>query len=262
MKVHPRRLKWIAARMGWIIGALVLVLLIWGGVRYRQQSRVPRVYIQIEEDAQGNAFVDSNDVRDILVKTFGHFVEGQTLEKIDVAAIESALEQDLFIEEADVYVDAMANVNISIQQRLPILRVMDVEDETYYLDAQGRQIPFSTKYTARVLVVTGDIGLYNSSFMELEDHRLRHSFILAQAILDDPLLSKQIEQIHINRLGDALLVPKVGNHKIYFGAPLERTAEKLDELKIFYKEAMPYEGWEKYKLLNLAFEGQIVAKKR
>ena len=42
-----------------------------------------------------------------------------------------------------------------------------VEDESYYLDGDGRQIPTSTKYTARTIVATGDIGIYNESYLDL-----------------------------------------------------------------------------------------------
>ncbi len=33
-------------------------------------------------------------------------------------------------------------------------------------------------------------------------------------------------------------------------------------LKIFYKEALPYEGWNKYSGVSLQYDGQVVCKKR
>jgi cell division protein FtsQ len=38
--------------------------------------------------------------------------------------------------------------------------------------------------------------------------------------------------------------------------------EKLEQLKTFYKEAMPYEGWKKYRTISVKFKGQIVCKKK
>jgi cell division protein FtsQ len=70
----------------------------------------------------------------------------------------------------------------------------------------------------------------------------------------------QIEQIHIDHNGEAILVPKLGNHKIYFGLPADNTDDKLSRLQNFYEKALPYEGWEKYKYINLAYDNQIVAK--
>jgi cell division protein FtsQ len=37
--------------------------------------------------------------------------------------------------------------------------------------------------------------------------------------------------------------------------------EKFEKLKIFYREAIPYEGWDKYEEINLKFKRQIVCKK-
>jgi cell division protein FtsQ len=262
MKVHPKRMSWIIRRLLSALGVLVLLLIVWGAVRYKRTSLVSEVRITVVEDENGNRFVEENDIRDILFATFGHYVEGQTLEKINVQEVEAALEEDLFIQEADVYVDALNHVNIKVTQRQPMLRVMDVEDETYYLDADGTRIPHSTKYTSRVLVATGDVGLFKEGYLELEENRLNQVYHLAKKILDNPFLKVQIEQIHLDHSGDAVLVPKLGNHKIYFGNPADNVEDKLQRLQVFYEEGLPYVGWEKYKSISLAFDGQVVAKKR
>lgn len=262
MKVHPKRMRWIVKRLAWIIGALVLLFLVLGAIQFRRKSLVKELRIKIVEDEQGNKFVDDEDVIKVIFDNYGHNVEGQTIEKIDVGGIEVALEKDVFIQKADVYIDALNNVNITVTQREPILRVMDVEDESYYLDAEGRKIPTSTKYTARTIVATGDIGIFNESYLELPENRLNQLFHLAKAILKHPFIALQIEQIHLDHSGDAILVPKLGNHKIFFGNPGEEVEDKLKRLQIFYEQGMPYEGWEKYKSISLAFSGQVVAKRR
>lgn len=262
MKVHPKRMRWIVKRLAWVVGALLLLFVVLGAIQFKRKSLVKEVRIKIVEDAQGNQFVNDNDVREVIFNTYGHYVEGQTLEKVDVRGIETALGNDIFIQKADVYVDALNNVNITVTQRQPILRVVDVEDESYYLDEAGKKIPTSTKYTARTVVATGDIGIFNENYMELPENRLHQVYHLAKAILKNPFLALQIEQIHLDHTGDAILVPKLGNHKIFFGKPGEDIEDKLQRLQVFYEEGMPYEGWEKYKSISLAYTGQVVAKKR
>jgi cell division protein FtsQ len=262
MKVHPKRMNWIVKRLAWVVAALLLLFIVLAAIQYKRKSLVKELRIKIEEDEQGNEFVDEEDVIKVIFDNYGHNVEGQTVEKIDVQGIEIALEKDVFIQKADVYIDALNNVNIKVTQRQPILRVMDVEDESYYLDGEGRKIPTSTKYTARTIVATGDIGIFNESYLELPENRLNQLFYLAKAILKRPFIAMQIEQIHLDHSGDAILVPKLGNHKIFFGNPGEEVDDKLERLQIFYEEGMPYEGWEKYKSISLAFSGQVVAKKR
>jgi cell division protein FtsQ len=61
-----------------------------------------------------------------------------------------------------------------------------------------------------------------------------------------------------------VLVPLVGDQKIVFGTAnsAEEVKEKFERLKIFYKEAIPYEGWAKYNEISVKYDGQIVCRKR
>ncbi|MFN6085466.1 MAG: hypothetical protein ACK476_11145, partial [Fluviicola sp.] len=70
--------------------------------------------------------------------------------------------------------------------------------------------------------------------------------------------------VHRNQWGDFILIPQVGGHEIVFGtANSDRDVkEKFEKLKTFYKEGIPYEGWNKYSSINLKYKNQIVGKKR
>ena len=57
------------------------------------------------------------------------------------------------------------------------------------------------------------------------------------------------------------LVPRVGNHRIMLGT-LEGFEEKLAHLKLFYEQAIPKMGWEKYSMINLKYKNQIVCTKK
>ncbi|MCP4440549.1 MAG: cell division protein FtsQ [Aureispira sp.] len=263
MQVHPDRMKWIVKRMAWVVVGLVAVLLVIAAIKYKQKSLIEALRIKIVETDDELKFIQEDDVRDILFNKFGHYLEGQTLEKIDVEATEAALEKDPFIEEADVYIDAQNRVNVSIEQREPILRVMDVEDKSYYLDEKGvDQIPLSSKYAARVLTATGDVGLFMGNYKEIEDNQLRKVYNIAMYISENEFWKAQIEQIHTEHNGDIVLIPKLGDHKIYFGDPETLMENKFKRLENFYKEALPHKGWDKYKTINLAYKDQVVCKKR
>ena len=58
------------------------------------------------------------------------------------------------------------------------------------------------------------------------------------------------------------LIPKLGDQIIDFGYPDENIQDKFKRLSVFYQDGLPYEGWNKYKSISLAFDGQVVAKKR
>ena len=65
----------------------------------------------------------------------------------------------------------------------------------------------------------------------------------------------------MSNLGEFTLIPKIGDQKILLGKVMD-AGQKLERLKIFYREGMPYEGWRKYKTIDVRFAGQVVCKKR
>ncbi len=264
MKVHPKRMEWIIKRLSWIVGGFALFLVIVAMVQYRQKSIVADdgLFIEIVNNDADNKCIKPADVEEILFREFKHGIVGQPLELVDIEEIEKVLEEDIFIKNAEIYVDALNRVHITVEQRVPIARIMDVEDPSYYLDMDGNRVRTSPKFTARVVVITGNIGHYNANYLNIKHNRLRKVFELAKYIEANSFWKAQIEQIHIEPSGDAVLIPKLGDHKIKFGTPDEEIEDKFYRLEVFYKEGLPVEGWEKYKTINLAYEGQVVAKKR
>ena len=71
----------------------------------------------------------------------------------------------------------------------------------------------------------------------------------------------QIEQIYVYPDNEVELIPRVGSHRIMLG-PLEGFEEKLANLRLFYEQAIPKMGWEKYSMINLKYKNQIVCTKR
>ena len=68
----------------------------------------------------------------------------------------------------------------------------------------------------------------------------------------------QIAQMDIDSKGNITLFPQVGDLRIEFGQPINEKT-KLKKLMILYKEILPRVGWNKYKRVNLEYEGQLVA---
>jgi cell division protein FtsQ len=77
-------------------------------------------------------------------------------------------------------------------------------------------------------------------------------------------LQKLIGQVYLENDGDFVLVPLIGDQKIVFGTAYseEEVKEKFKRLKIFYREAIPFEGWSKYNEISVKYDGQIVCRKR
>ena len=56
-------------------------------------------------------------------------------------------------------------------------------------------------------------------------------------------------------------MPTYGEHVILLGDP-GNFEDKLQRVRIFYKNGFPTVGWNKYKAINVAFDGQIVCIKK
>ena len=121
-------------------------------------------------------------------------------------------------------------------------------------------MPASAEYASRVPVVSGNITDNGKDIGEPALPTLKNVFTLAQHIENNQFLKSLIEQIYVAPNGDYVLIPKVGNHDIVFGS-IDDMDEKFNNLYLFYQEALPNVGWNKYKTINLKFKGQIVATK-
>ncbi|MBI4931258.1 MAG: hypothetical protein HY841_10885 [Bacteroidetes bacterium] len=232
-----------------------------------------KVNITIERDPlKENFFVDEDDIRKLIAQRFGQ-VENTPLKNVDVNYLERLCYTNPWVARADVYLTINGVVDIQIEQRQPILRIINQKGESYYMDSNGRLMLWSPDFTPRLLVVTGNIkesyDEWSHTSMDelinndtLKTHTLLDDFYaMAKFILADEFWSAHVEQIYLNNHGEIELVPKVGDHKIIFGDSGDME-EKFWKLKTFYKEGLNYTGWEDYDTLNLKFNNQVVCSKK
>jgi len=218
-----------------------------------------------------NFFVEEDDIRELIAKQFGQ-VENTPLKNIDVNHLERLMYSNPWVSRADVYLSIDGVVDIEVEQREPVLRVINSNGESYYVDAQGVLMPWSPNFTPRTIIASGNIkesydGHSHTAVAETINNDtlktrilLNDLYTMASFILADEFWSAHVEQIYVNKNADIELVPKVGNHKIIFGSKDEMN-EKFWKLKTFYKEGLNYTGWANYDTLNLKFNNQVVCTK-
>ena len=232
-----------------------------------------KLNISIQRDPmKENYFVEEDDIRKLIAERFGQ-VENTPLKNIDVNYLERLLYTNPWVSRADVYLSINGVVDVEIEQRQPILRIINKKDERYYMDAGGKLRLWSPNFTPRLLAATGNISETYEQWSRLsvdeiinndtlKTHTLLDDFYaMARFILADEFWSAHVEQIYVNNHGEIELVPKVGDHKIIFGTS-DEMEEKFWKLKTFYKEGLNYTGWENYDTLNLKFTNQVVCTKK
>lgn len=197
---------------------------------------------------------------------------GQKNEDLDIEKIEQFVKGISQVKTVQVYKTIGKDWKIEVELRDPIARIFNNAGESFYIDDEGYVITTTAKHTARILVVSGDINdrqssipvndiINNDSLKSIR--KLDDIYRISHYVCNDPLFSAMIGQIYVEKNGDFILVPLVGDQKIIFGSVLseEDVSEKFKKLKIFYDEAISYEGWNTYSEISLKYRDQIVCKK-
>lgn len=261
--------KWLKIA-AWVIFAVLVIVGMSMSSSFQNDlvSEKPSIFIHVEGE---NAFLTENEVYTRLTRN-NLVYPGQKIEKINVKAIEEYLKSMSEIKTCKVYQNLGKSWNIDIEIRKPIARIFNLSGDSYYLDDLGHTMAISPLYTARVVVVTGNIPdskhsipvdkIINNDTLKTK-YFLDDIYRISNYVCNDPLLSAQIGQIHREKNGDFVLIPQVGSHTIIFGSAFSdaEVEEKFKKLKVFYDEGLPFEGWNKYDIINLKYKKQIVCKK-
>lgn len=227
------------------------------------------VHVNYDDD---NFFVDEADIRQI-IRNKGDSIIHQPLSTIDIPALEKAINTHAAIENAEVYVTINGELKVEVEQRKPLLRIINARGESYYMDTRGKLMPLSDKYTARVLIANGNIedgyaARYKYEISEYETRKelkkslLDDLYTIAQCINADAFWTAQIQQLFVNENREFELIPRVGDHKIILGDASEAEV-KLQKLMTFYREGLNATGsWNKYAVINLKYKNQVVCTKK
>ena len=202
-------------------------------------------------------FIDQKEVDNIL-HVSSHTLVGRKMVNINIHELENKLQSNPFIESAKVFADMDGLIRVEVTQRHPILRIMNRFDQDYYVDEHGFKIPLSNNFTAQVLAANGNIDeTFVNRIDTLHTGLAKDVFKTADFIRKDTLWNAQIAQIYVNQSHEIELVPRVGNHKILLGNA-DSLSAKFHNLEIFYKQALPQVGWDKYRVINIKYANQVV----
>ncbi|MFZ2900297.1 MAG: hypothetical protein WA004_16830 [Saprospiraceae bacterium] len=238
-------------------GAAIIII---AAVEKKQENGATGIEIHVKPLKGDHYLVDSTDIKKSIQRHFAFEWRGQQIGMLNIERLERVLEEDPLILDADVYVNAKDKIHIKVEQREPVLRIIDDNGLQYYLDKDGNKMPLSKHYSARVMVATGSLPPHVPGFLEKKKNLLKDVFVLSQYIEQDKFLRALIEQIHVSN-GKIFLAPKVGQFRIMLGT-LDGMEEKFERLRLFFDEIAPYEGWRKYRTINLSYKGQIVCERR
>lgn len=175
----------------------------------------------------------------------------QPLQFVDTRQMEEALLENPYVESVQCYKTQNGHVSVDLVQRRPLLHIMPTNDVQYYVDTHGTVLPH-THLSGNLLVATGTME---------RRYAQQKLMPIASYILGDEFWQAQTEQLNVLPDGTLELVPRVGDHIIYLGAP-DNIPKKLERLRKFYKYGLSHAGWSRYQRISVEFDNQIVCKKR
>lgn len=265
-------LKKILIICTWIILVSGLIVALGFVDKERAGLRCKEPIVSIAKDTENN-FIEREDIINLL-RDRGDSINGQPLSSVNVSELENVLNSHVAISKAEVYVSVDGEVSIEVAQRKPVIRIFNYDNESYYIDEEGKLMPLSEKYTARVPIANGYIAEpYAKRYMYTIKDIQNDSLAKANSVLDDlyevamfihkdEFWKAQVEQVYVNREGELELVPMVGDHRIVLGDAVDIEG-KFNKLRIFYEEGLNTTGWwNSYSVINLKFKDQVVCTKK
>ncbi|MFN6945254.1 MAG: cell division protein FtsQ/DivIB [Cytophagaceae bacterium] len=204
-----------------------------------------------------NYFVNEEDVMDLMTLEGREPIEGIAYDKIDLKKLESRILAHKFVKDAQVYKDVKGNLMVEVQQDRPVARIIQTHGPHAYVSNEGGTLPFSPKFTARVILVDGDYiyTLLKPDFFR-SDEGMPYLEVL-NIIDSDKFWKAQLAQMTISANGEITFTPQVGDEVIEFGLP-EQLEEKFKKMKIYYKEILPMKGFQVYSRVKLKYKDQII----
>ena len=207
-----------------------------------------KVSIHIGDDANG--LLSPAEVKRLLERQHLYPLN-QPMQFVSTRKMEEALLGNPYVERAECYKTEDGHVCVDLVQRQPVIHVMPENDEQYYVDVHGTILPH-TRLSGDLLVATGVIE---------RSYAQKRLTPIACHILNDEFWKAQTEQLNVLPDGTLELIPRVGDHIVYLGAPTN-IPKKLERLRKFYKYGLSHAGWSRYQRISVEYDNQIVCKKK
>ncbi len=224
--------------------------------RFQSEAVITGMEAEVELLDKGNNLILPEEFVAAVLKKFGP-VNGLPIDMVDMRTIEEYLKTNPYVRDANVYLGASGKLMLSLNQRRPIMRVVDNRDNHWYIDTDTVMMPVSSHFTARVPLVNGNFPVTK----DVKQWPVEDLFRIADVLQEDEFMGSLIDQIYMESSEMFWLIPRFGPSRILVGNT-EELEDKADRIQRLYKKALPFKGWDTYTYIDTRIAGQIVGKKR
>lgn len=226
-----------------IIGLLIFVS---GLFAFSNQRNTTRKVAEpdIKFIGENKLFITDATVSKLLIQNLRPIAE-QPKDIIDLNELEIALNSNPMIKKAEVFMSIDGELSAEIEQKRPIARVNT--NASYYIDDEGSYMPLSSNYAARVPLVTGNV----------KKNDLETVFRFAKIVDEDEFLKKHIIEIRQNDDKTIEFKIRKSDFTVFIGT-LNKLEKKINNFKAFYQKASKDKILDRYSIVNLKFDKQVI----
>lgn len=237
------KINWDYIKFGFLI-FLIGFLFAFSSQRNSQRLLVSKEVVFLEDN---NHFISYSAVNKLLIQNH-EGVTSITKDILDLNEMEHRLNKNPMISQGEVFVTVEGVLGATIKQRKPIARV--ASSAPFYIDEEGKEMPLSEDYAARVPLISGNTAINYESLTPL-----------LLKIRDDEFMANHIIGIHIKPNNDLIFYLRIYDFKIDFGKP-ENIERKFQNFKAFYQKTLKDSTISNYDLVNLKLDHQVVGTKK
>jgi len=240
----------------WLLAGIGVIVLLGAAMQKKNHQTCKDIKIDIT-GVEEHMFIDERDVKEIL-NSDGEII-GKDISGVNLRKMESLLEKNAWVKNAELFFDNEQVLNIQIEERQPVARVFTTQGSSFYIDTALTRLPLSEKISARVPVFTSFPSdkpvLTHSDSLLLKDVLTVGKYILA-----DSFWMAQVSQVDISANGFEM-IPTIGDHVVELGNAQD-IESKFNRLYTFYTKAWLQNGMNTYEKLDVQYKNQVVAVKR
>lgn len=236
----------------WLLALALLGVLVFsyigmrGRARYIVQPNRTRVIVKGSE----KGFLDKEDVTQFLPLN----ITDTSLVAVDLTGIEDHVAHQIpYVKWVNAYISPASNqLTVQVESRKPVLRYFSNRG-SFYLDDEGNPMPTKVGVSVYLPTVRAEV---------VDSVTLQHTLIpLSQFMQQHEEWASFFSIIELKEGNRLHLYPRVGDY-IFEVLGAQNLSEELPKIHTFYNKIVPQVGANRYKLIKLSYEGQIVCKKR
>lgn len=220
-------------------------------------------------DSEKPGFINKTDIRKIIFDEFDSLT-GQYLKNINTDEVEKLLLRNPYIADARVYSTVKGEIFIDLVRHEPLVRVINQDNEGYYLSKNGTPMPLRRVFIPKLPVASGYISeklsnISGQKFM-INNADVRNSPLLgkihhvAEELTKNDFMNRYITQIYVDEKGQFELTPSDGKFNIILGDASD-VPVKFENFIAFYQGVALKMKADSISSVNLKFINQVVCKK-